>query len=100
MNRATGRFAVLTLGLMLAWAALALGSGTTDPSLKATGVAGAAYQFPGQPHEHETDAAIPNSPLGTIEQCKSRLGASGEEYCDDVFLSLADLDTFWKEEFF
>jgi predicted metalloprotease len=100
MNRALGRFAVLTLGLMVALGAMAFGSGTAEPSLSRAGVTGAAYQFPGQPRELVTDAAIPNSPLGTIEQCKSRLGASGTEYCDDVFLALADLDTFWKEEFF
>ena len=34
-----------------------------------------------------------------MEQCKSRLGASGDEYCEDIFLALGDLDIFWKEEF-
>ena len=66
---------------------------------KSARIAGAAYQFPGQPHELVTDAAIPNSPLGTMEQCKSRLGDSGTEYCEDLFLALGDLDTFWKDEF-
>src|SRR6186997_3556193 len=93
------RFGLLTLGQVMAWTAMALGSGAADPAMKSAGVAGAAYQFPGQPHELVTDAAIPNSPLGTMEQCKSRLGASGDEYCEDVFLALGDLDTFWKDEF-
>ena len=99
MNRALGRFSLLTLGLVIAWSAMALGTGTTQPSLKGAGVVGAGYSNPGNPREPITDQAVPNSALGTEEQCKSRLGASGDEYCSDVFLALNDLDTFWKEEF-
>jgi hypothetical protein len=51
------------------------------------------------PKERVTYQAVPNSLLGTEEQCKARLGAAGEEYCSDVFLALSDLDTFWKDEF-
>jgi len=94
-----GRFGLLTLGLVVAWTAMAIGSGTTAPSLKNAGAVGAAYSDPGRPHEPATDQAVPNNALGTEAQCKSRLGASGEEYCSDVFLALSDLDTFWKEEF-
>lgn len=99
MNRAMGRLGLLTLGLVLAWMAMALGNGTTTSSLKNAGALGAAYSDPGRPHELSTDQAVPNNALGTEAQCKARLGASGEEYCSDVFLALSDLDTFWKEEF-
>jgi predicted metalloprotease len=102
---AFGRFGALTLALAVLWLAMAFVSGEDarrgGVSAKQLGVAGAAYQGPGQAHEHDTSqTAIPTSVLGTEEQCKARLGVSGEEYCSDLFLTLNDLETFWKEEFF
>ena len=91
MNRTMGRFGILTVALVLAWLAVALGSGTTASTVltaKGAGIAGSEYQAPCPPHEHETDQAIPNSALGTEEQCKARLGKDGDEYCSDVFLAL------------
>ena len=43
MNRALGRFGLLTLGLMVAWTAMGLVSGTTVHATKSARIAGAAY---------------------------------------------------------
>ena len=104
MSRGAGRLSMLTLGLVLAWLAMGLAAGDggrTESSVKAAGLAGVAYQEPGRPRDLTTDqTAVTRTPLGTEAQCKQRLGPSGEEYCSDLFLALADLETFWKEEFF
>jgi len=93
------RFGLLTIGLLLALTAMALGTNNTVGSGKTAAAVGAAYSDPGRPRDLVTDQAIPSTALGTEAQCKARLGASGEEYCSDLFLTLKDLDTFWKEEF-
>jgi predicted metalloprotease len=96
---AIGRFGLLAIGIASLWVAMGLVSSREVLEGEPTSIAGAAYEYPGHRPERVTDQAIPTSPLGTEEQCKSRLGPSGEEYCSDLFLALGDLETFWKEEF-
>src|SRR5262245_35776496 len=70
------------------------GSGAAQPAFGYVG--GGSLDLNGARHPM---APVRSQPLGTEDDCNSRLGASAKEYCSDLFLGLEDLDTFWQDAF-